>query len=61
MSYRKLLTMIAIVLFLVSLVMTSIGGGMDVLSSRTITKRHAWNDGLYMAVAAVFVLLLARA
>jgi len=56
----KALTVFAIVLFALSVVATSAGGVMDMLQTGGISKRHAWSDGIYLVLAAIFVILLAR-
>jgi hypothetical protein len=57
----KPLRLIAIGLIIVSAIMTGLGGMMDLLSSDfQITRQHAWNDGMYLAVIACALLLLER-
>ena len=57
----KPLRLVAIILIIVSAIMTGLGGMMDWLSSDfRITRQHAWNDGLYLAVMACTLLLLER-
>ena len=57
----KPLRLIAIILITVSAIMTGLGGTLDWLSSDfRITREHAWNDGLYLAVVACALLLLER-
>lgn len=51
---------LAIVLFIVSIAATGIGGTMDLLRKRTISREHAWNDGIYLILAALFLLMLSR-
>jgi hypothetical protein len=56
----KPLKLAAIVLFLIATILTGVGGWLDLYgeSSVRITKQHAWNDGLFLAIVAVFLLLL---
>ncbi len=54
---------VALAFFLVSLVSTGVGGMADMLRNRdglVISREHAWNDGIYMILAAIFVLLVSR-
>jgi hypothetical protein len=49
----------ALILMLVATVLTGFGGTLDMYTHDfRITKQHMWNDGLFIAVTAVFVLLL---
>lgn len=52
---------LAIFVFVASLLMTGLGGSLDMIRTGQITRKHAWNDGLYLAIVAVFLLLLSRA
>ena len=48
----------ALILIVVALILTGFGGTIDMMSHDfRITKYHMWNDGLFMALLAVFVLL----
>ena len=57
---ERMLRQLAIVLFIVSLIATGIGGTMDLLRTGTVSREHAWNDGIYLILAAVFLLMLSR-
>lgn len=46
--------------FIVSLIATGIGGTVDLLRTGTISREHAWNDGVYMVLVAIFLLMLSR-
>ena len=60
--YPRELTLLAIVLFAVALILTGLGGWSDMLGRPVVvTKQHAWNDGMFLLLAAIFVLLVAKA
>jgi hypothetical protein len=46
------------ILVLVALVATGIGGALDMIENGGITKEHAWNDGLFMILLAIFLALV---
>ncbi len=49
----------AIAAFTLALIMTGIGGWSNMLGKAlVITEQHAWNDGLFMMLVAIFLLLL---
>ena len=49
----------AIAAFVLALILTGIGGWSNMLGrALVITEQHAWNDGLFLAIVAVFLLLL---
>ena len=57
----KALKQVAIVLLIIAAILTGIGGWLDLSGSEStlhLTKQHAWNDGLFLAIVAVFLLLL---
>lgn len=55
------LRLVAIGLIILSAMMTGLGGAIDWMSSEfQITRHHAWNDGLYLAVVACALLLVER-
>ena len=57
--FNKPLRYAAIVAFLIALVLTGIGGWSNMIGKAlVITEQHAWNDGLFMMVVAIFLLLL---
>ena len=48
----------AIILMSVAIVLTGFGGILDMYSNDLhITKKHIWNDGLFMGLLAIFVLI----
>lgn len=58
---KQLFTTLAILSFLVSLLLTGLGGWADLLGKPVIlTKQHAWNDGIFMMLIAIFFLILAK-
>jgi hypothetical protein len=52
----------AIFLIILGIIFTSIGGIMDMLGkdNMVISKKHFWNDGTYVTVLAVALLLLQK-
>jgi hypothetical protein len=49
----------AILAFLLALILTGIGGWSNMIGKAlVITEQHAWNDGLFMMMVAIFLLLL---
>ncbi len=59
MSWKSNLRYAAIVAFVLALVLTGIGGWSNMLGKAlVITEQHAWNDGLFMMMVAIFLLLL---
>ena len=59
--YKNELTFLAIAAFLLALVLTGLGGWSDMLGQNfVLTKQHAWNDGIFMMLIALFLLLLAK-
>ena len=59
--YRRELIFLAIAIFLLALVLTGVGGWSDMLGQPFIvSKQHAWNDGLFLMLAAIFLLQLSR-
>ncbi len=57
----KALKQVAILLLLIAAVLTGIGGWLDMYGGDAVlhfTKQHAWNDGLFLAIVAVFLLLV---
>ena len=53
----------AIFLIILGVIFTSIGGVMDMLDKdriNNISKRHFWNDGTYITVLAIALLLLQK-
>jgi hypothetical protein len=59
MSWKGTLRYAAIAAFLLALVLTGIGGWSNMIGKAlVITEQHAWNDGLFMMMVAIFLLLL---
>lgn len=58
---RKTLTTIAILLLIFSVFFTGAGGLIDMmdLSGLRVSKEHAWNDGIYLILVSIALLLLA--
>jgi hypothetical protein len=49
----------AILAFGIALILTGIGGWSNMIGKAlVITEQHAWNDGLFMMMVAIFLLLL---
>jgi hypothetical protein len=50
---------LVIILVVTSLLMTGAGGIMDMLglSGMKLSSAHAWNDGMYLLVLAIFVMV----
>lgn len=45
-------------LVFIALLVTGIGGALDIAEKKTITKEHLWNDGLFLMLFAVFLALV---
>ena len=61
MTQREILILLAKVAMVGALLMTGMGGLIDISKNDyTMTKKHLWNDGLILAIVAIFLLLLAR-
>lgn len=57
--YKRNLRYAAILAFVFALLFTGIGGWSNMLGKAlVITEQHAWNDGLFMMMVAIFLLLL---
>ena len=57
--FNKPLRYAAILAFVIALVLTGIGGWSNMIGKAlVITEKHAWNDGLFMMMVAIFLLLL---
>jgi uncharacterized membrane-anchored protein len=50
-------TFLWIIVF-VALLMTGIAGALDIAEKKTITKEHLWNDGLFIMLFAIFIVLV---
>jgi hypothetical protein len=60
MKLRGALLYIAVFLALMSLVATGLGGWIDMTNRPVIISReHAWNDGLYVILLAILLLMIA--
>lgn len=54
---------LSVVLLLASLLLTGLGGWMDMMGVDRIgpiSRRHAWTDGTYVAILAIAVHLILR-
>jgi hypothetical protein len=57
--FKKELRYAAIFAFILALILTGIGGWSNMIGrALVITEQHAWNDGLFMIMVAIFLLLL---
>jgi hypothetical protein len=57
--FKKELRYAALVAFFAAIVFTGIGGWSNMLGRAfVITEQHAWNDGLFLMMVAIFLLLL---
>ncbi len=57
--FKKVLRFAAIFAMLMAIVFTGIGGISNMVGGALIiTEKHAWNDGIFMAIVAIFLLLL---
>jgi hypothetical protein len=55
----KPLKLAAIVLLFIAVLMTGLGGLLDIVQHDfRITREHSWNDGLFLVVLAIALLLL---
>jgi hypothetical protein len=60
--WKNQLQFLAIVAFVLALVFTGVGGVSDIMGSELrISKQHAWNDGIFLMLGAIFLLMLSRA
>jgi hypothetical protein len=60
--YKTQLRYAAILAFILALIFTGIGGWSNMLGKAfVITEQHAWNDGLFLMMVAIFLLLLSFA
>ncbi len=59
--YKKELTLLATVVFVFALLLTGLGGFSDMIGTNLlVSKQHAWNDGIFLILVAIFLLGLAR-
>jgi hypothetical protein len=55
------LRQIAVLLLVLAVLMTGVGGLTDFLQNDyRVTKRHAWNDGMFLVLMAIALILLDR-
>ena len=60
MKLRGILLNTAIFLALLSILATGLGGWIDMTrGSIVISREHAWNDGIYVVLLAIFLVMLA--
>jgi len=45
---------------LVALIATGLGGALDIIENGRITKEHAWNDGLFLMLFAIFLSVVTK-
>lgn len=59
---KQFFTTLAILSFFIALALTALGGWSDMLGRPfVVSKQHAWNDGMFMMLIAIFFLVLAKA
>jgi len=50
---------LALIAFVLAIISTAIGGWADITKKPgIISKKHAWNDGIFLILAAIFLLML---
>ena len=60
--YKAQLRYAALLAFVIALILTGIGGWSNMIGrALVITEQHAWNDGMFMIMVAIFLLLLSFA
>jgi hypothetical protein len=57
---NTILRTLAIIALVLSLVATGVGGLQDVLATKSISRQHGWNDGQYLALVSIALILLSR-
>ena len=58
-SYKSQLRLLAVIAFVLALISTGVGGWADMMGKPfLISKEHGWNDGIFMMLGAIFLLLL---
>jgi hypothetical protein len=61
MSTRQTFFWMAISAFVLALILTGVGGVSNLMGKPIVfTEQHAWNDGLFMMLVAIFFLILSR-
>ena len=58
---NTILRTLAIIALVLSLIATGAAGLQDVLTTHTISRQHGWNDGQYLVLVAIALLMLAKA
>jgi hypothetical protein len=59
--FKNQLQLAAILAFSLALILTAFGGFADMTGqSYFFTKQHAWNDGVFLMLVAIFLLGLAK-
>ncbi len=57
--FKKVLRFAAIFAMVMAILFTGLGGVSNMIgTSLLLTEKHAWNDGIFMAIVAIFLLLL---
>jgi hypothetical protein len=57
--FKKVLRFAAIFAMIMAVLFTGIGGVSNMIGGAlVITEKHAWNDGIFMAIVAIFLLIL---
>lgn len=57
--FKQQLRYAALAAFVLALILTGIGGLSNMMGRAFVfTEQHAWNDGLFMIMVAIFLLLL---
>lgn len=60
MKPRAILMNTAIFLALMSILATGLGGYIDMMKQPVmVTREHAWNDGIYVVLLAIFMVMVA--
>jgi hypothetical protein len=56
----KTTRIVALCLVVLAVAMTSLGGALDALRGGeiVISKQHAWHDGMFLMLLAIFLMLL---
>jgi hypothetical protein len=58
-NYKQQLRYLALVAFVLALLMTALGGLQDMTGKTVVlTKEHSWNDGIFLMLGAIFLLIL---
>lgn len=61
MTTRETFFWMAIAAFALALVLTGVGGWANMMGKPIVlTEQHAWNDGLFLMLVAIFFLILSR-